>query len=41
MCTQFLKTSPYDTLLYTLCVKGVSPLLVVSGYVARKTRGKT
>ena len=38
LCTQFFKGFPYDTI-NILCVKedDLSPLLVVSGYVARKT----
>ena len=41
ICTQFLKTFPYDTM-DILCVKedDLSTLLVVSGYVARKTMEK-
>ena len=37
--SQFLKTRPYDTI-YTLCVKedGLSPLLLISGYVAKVER---
>ena len=42
ICTQFLKTFPYDTI-DILCIieHDVSPLLLVSGYVARKTMRKT
>ena len=42
ICTQFLKTFPYDTI-DSLCVRDddLSPLLVVSGYVSRKTKEKT
>ena len=38
ICTQFLKTFPHDTI-DILCVKedDFSPLLLVSGYVARKS----
>ena len=41
ICTQFLKRFPYDTI-DILCVKedDLSPLLLVSGYVARKTMEK-
>ena len=41
MCTQFLYTFPYDTI-DILCIKedNLSPLLFVSGYVARKTMEK-
>ena len=41
ICIQFLKTFPYDTI-DILCVKedDLSPLLLVSGYVARKTMQK-
>ena len=41
ICTQFLKTFPYDTI-DILCVKedDLSPLLFVSGYVAKKTMEK-
>ena len=41
ICTQFLKTFPYDTI-DILCIKedDLSPLLLVSGYVARKTMEK-
>ena len=41
ICTQFLKTFPYD-IIDILCVKedDLSPLLLVSGYVARKTMEK-
>ena len=41
ICTQFLKTFPYDTI-DILCVKedDLSPLLLISGYVARKTMEK-
>ena len=41
ICTQFLKTFPYDTI-NILCVKedDLSPLLLVSGYMARKTMQK-
>ena len=40
-CTQFLKTLPYDTI-DILCVKedDLSPLLLISRYVARKTMEK-
>ena len=39
ICTQFIKAFPYDTI-DILCVKedDLSPLLFVSGYVAKKTK---
>ena len=42
ICTQFLKTFPYDTI-GILCVKedDLSPLLLIYGYVTRKTMEKT
>ena len=42
ICTQSLKTFPCD-IIYTLSVKeaDLPPLLLVSGYVARKTMGET
>ena len=41
ICTQFLKTFP-DDIIDILCVKedDLSPLLLISGYVARKTMEK-